>query len=216
MLYHWRRTLPEDTKITLLLPVAWVLHSCLRGNVHVRRQRLVHKSPEAHAKVAGCPVHGLSQTFAQCPQSKQVIVHGVGQVHEVVKIHRVVLHLTDLHCEALGIIWNVWDRVLLPFLQRCCVSLVAFLFSQWLYLREKYAWPGLRVMWSLWGLIWVTSCVAPAALLLKGWSSITCSLLLGDSRDDGAQPAATRLLFRSQRDELAKPWPKSWQEDEVI
>lgn len=77
--------------------------------------------------------------------------------------------------------------------------------------RSESASPGLRVMWSFCGLICVTSCVAPAALLLRGLSSITCSLLVGDSRDDGAQPAATRLLFRSQRDKLATPWPKSWQ-----
>lgn len=32
-------------------------------------------------------------------------------------------------------------------------------------------------MWRLWGLIWVTSCVAPAAFLLSGRSSITCILL---------------------------------------
>lgn len=89
-----------------LLPVARVLHSLFGGDVHVRRERLVHKSPKAHAEVAGGAVHGLGQAFAQCPQAEEVIVHGVGEVHEVVEIHRVVLYLTHLHCEAFGIIWK--------------------------------------------------------------------------------------------------------------
>lgn len=81
--------------------------------------------------------------------------------------------------------------------------------------QKRHSLPGLRVICSLCGLICVTSCVAPAALLLRGRSSITCSLLIGDSREDVAQPAATRLLFRSHREDLANPWPKSWQKRHV-
>lgn len=92
--------------LSVLLPVAGVLHSLFGGDVHVRRERLVHKSTEAHAEVAGGAVHGLGQAFAQCPQAEEVIIHGVGEIHEVVEIHRVVLYLTHLHCEALSIIWE--------------------------------------------------------------------------------------------------------------
>lgn len=74
--------------------------------------------------------------------------------------------------------------------------------------------PGLRLMCSLCGLIWVMSCVATVALLLRGLSSTTWSLLVGDSTADGAQPAATRLRFRSQRGELETPRPKSWKQTE--
>lgn len=100
--------------------------------------------------------------------------------------------------------WWLWPFSLTP-------VHVALCSSSYVIWTERFFSPGLSVMWSLWGFICVTSCVAPAALLLRGLSSITCSLLLGDSMEDGAQPDATRLLLRSQRDELETPWPKSWQ-----
>lgn len=100
----------HETVCAVLLPVAGVLHSRFGGGVHVRRERLVHKSPEAHAEVAGGAVHGLGQAFAQCPQAEEVIIHGIGEIHEVVEIHRVVLYLTHLYCEALSIIWVIGHR----------------------------------------------------------------------------------------------------------
>lgn len=89
-----------------LLPVAGVLHSLFGWDVHVRWERLVHKSPKAHAEVAGGAVHSLGQTFAQRPQAEEVVVHGVGEIHEVVEIHGVVFYLSHLHREALSIIWD--------------------------------------------------------------------------------------------------------------
>lgn len=93
-----------------LLPVAGVLHGLFGGDVHVGRYRLVHKSSKAHAEVAGGAVHGLGQAFSQRPQAEEIVIHGVGEIHEVVEINRVVLHLTHLHCEALCIILGVGYR----------------------------------------------------------------------------------------------------------
>lgn len=193
-----------------MLPEARVLHSLLGGDVHIRWQRFVHKSPKSHAQVAGGAVHGLRQSLSKRPQAEEVIIHGVGEVHEVVEIHRVVVYLTHLYFEVLGVILEIGKEILTLIMQGpggpCCNAETTTLFHYW---SKKHSSPGLRVMWSFWGLIWVTSCVAPAALLLRGRFSITCSLLAGDSRADGAQPATTRLAVRSQRDERATPWPKS-------
>lgn len=90
----------------ICLPVAGVPHSLFRGYVHIRREWLVHKGSKSHAEVAGGAIHGLCEAAAQRPQAEQVIVHGVGKVHEVVEIHRVVLYLTYLHREALSIVWE--------------------------------------------------------------------------------------------------------------
>lgn len=118
LLNYWKKTAWHQTirikalftfeaPLTFLLPVARVLHSLFGRDVHVRWKRLVHKSPKAHAQVAGGTVHGLSKALSQRPQAEEVVIHGVGEVHEVVEIHRVILYLTHLHCEALGIIWEM-------------------------------------------------------------------------------------------------------------
>lgn len=90
--------------LTMLVPVAGVPHGFFGGNVHVRREGFVHKSSKAHAQVAGGAVHCLGQAFSQRPQAEQVVVHGEGEVHEVVEVHGVVLHLPHLHREARGVI----------------------------------------------------------------------------------------------------------------
>lgn len=197
------------------VPVAGVFHSLFGGDVHVRWERLVHKCAKAHAEVAGGAVHGLSQAFTQRPQAEEVVIHGVGEIHEIVEIHRIVFHLTHLHREAFGIIWVVGCRDLKHHQQ----VTGSHFHTQHLYQTRTptQGWaspPGLRLMCSLWGLIWVMSCVATVALLLRVLSSTTCSLLVGDSTADGAQPAATRLRFRSQRGELVTPRPKSWMQTE--
>lgn len=90
--------------IVSAVPVAGVFHSLSGGDVHVRWERLVHKCAKAHAEVAGGAVHGLSQAFTQRSQAEEIIVHGVGEIHEIVEIHRIVLHLTHLDGEAFGVI----------------------------------------------------------------------------------------------------------------
>ena len=89
-----------------VLPEAGVLHSLRRRYVHVGRDWLVHESAESHAQVAGGLVDGFGEVVAQHPQAAQVVVHGVGEVHQVVQIYRVVLHLSHLHREALGIAYR--------------------------------------------------------------------------------------------------------------
>ena len=86
------------------LPVAGVLQGLLRGDVHVGRQGLVYEGTEAHSQVTGGTVHSIGQGPTQSPQAEQVVVHGERQIHEVVKIDGIVLYLTDLHRETLGVV----------------------------------------------------------------------------------------------------------------
>lgn len=89
------------------VPVARVFHRLLRWDVHVGRQRLVHKCTKAHPQVAGGAAHRRCQAVAERPQAEEVIVHGEGEIHQVVEVHRIIFHLTDLHGKALSIIWGM-------------------------------------------------------------------------------------------------------------
>lgn len=91
-------------KRSIPVPVTRVPDGLFGGGVHVRGDGLVHKGAKAHAQVAGGAVHGLGQALAQRPQAVEVVVHGVGEVHEVVEVHGVVLDLPHFDRKALGVV----------------------------------------------------------------------------------------------------------------
>lgn len=78
------------------LPVTGVFESLWWGDVHIWRYRLVHKGPKANPKVASNPAHLGSQLGTQGLDARQIILHGEGQVHQVVDVYRVILHLPHL------------------------------------------------------------------------------------------------------------------------
>lgn len=93
-------------------PLAWdlliarVLDGFWRRDVHVGGNGLVHKGPKADAKVAGELAHLTGQLGTQVLDVLQIVLHGVGQVHQVVDVHRVVFHLAHVDTEHLGVICN--------------------------------------------------------------------------------------------------------------
>lgn len=80
------------------LPVARILPMFFR-NVGVRGHVFVHKGAEAQSEVAGELAHLMGQLVAQVTDGVQIIFHREGEVHQVVEIHRVVLHLPHLQLE---------------------------------------------------------------------------------------------------------------------
>lgn len=79
-------------------PNAWIglVPRCCVGE---RGDVLVYKRPEPQPEVAGELPHLLSQLGAQVSDAVQVILHGQGEVHQVVQVHRVILHLSNLQLE---------------------------------------------------------------------------------------------------------------------
>lgn len=68
-------------------------------NVGERGHVLVHEGAEAQPEVAGELAHLMGQLVAQVTDGVQIILHREGEVHQVVEIHRVVLHLPHLQLE---------------------------------------------------------------------------------------------------------------------
>lgn len=68
-------------------------------NVGERGHVLVHKGAKAQPEVAGELAHLMGQLGAQVPDGVQIILHREGEVHQVVQIHWVVLHLSHLQLE---------------------------------------------------------------------------------------------------------------------
>lgn len=73
-----------------------------RVGVHVRCGGLVHEGSKPHAQIARGLAHALSELVAQGDQAIQVVFHRVREVHQVVEVHGVVLHLLHRHRKHLG------------------------------------------------------------------------------------------------------------------
>lgn len=71
-----------------------------RRCVGERGDVLVYKRPEPQPEVAGELPHLLSELGAQVPDVVQVVLHGQGEVHQVVQVHRIILHLSNLQLES--------------------------------------------------------------------------------------------------------------------
>lgn len=80
-------------------PNAWI-GLVPRRCVGERGDILVYKRPEPQPEVAGELPHLLGELGAQVPDAVQVILHGQGEVHQVVQVHRIILHLSNLQLES--------------------------------------------------------------------------------------------------------------------
>lgn len=80
------------------LPAARILLK-LFCRVRERGHVLVHKGAEAQPEVAGELAHLMGQLGAQVTDGFQIILHRQREVHQVVHVHRVVLHLPHLQLE---------------------------------------------------------------------------------------------------------------------
>lgn len=101
---------PSKASSACDLLIARVGDGLWRRNVHVWGNGLVHKGPKADAEVAGEFAHLAGQLGAQVLDIPQIILHGVGQVHQVVDVHGVVFHLPHLDTKDLGVICNVTQQ----------------------------------------------------------------------------------------------------------
>ena len=105
----------KSTQSTILLhypPAArilLVLGCCVGKGGHV----FIHKGPKAQPEVAGELAHLVRQLGAQVTDGVQIIFHGKREVHQVVEIHWVVLHLPDLQPERRLLSWmsRWWKEV---------------------------------------------------------------------------------------------------------
>lgn len=70
-----------------------------RRRVGERRDAFVYKGPEPQSEVAGELPHLLGELGAEVPDVVQVVLHGQGEVHQVVQVHGIVLHLPHLQLE---------------------------------------------------------------------------------------------------------------------
>lgn len=71
----------------------------------VRHHHLVDERAEAEPKVAGEGTHLFGQLVAQLRQLLLVVLHRLGQVHQVVQIHGIVTGLLEGGVEVVRILW---------------------------------------------------------------------------------------------------------------
>lgn len=75
-----------------------------------RRNVLVHKRAKPQAEIARELSHLFSQLGPQIADVIQVVVHGQGEIHQVVEVHGIVLHLPHLNSER-GLVTCTHTRV---------------------------------------------------------------------------------------------------------
>lgn len=105
------RTTRKDSPDTVsactgLLPLGTTYHLPNAGIVLVSRCRVgerrnvfVHKRAKTQPEIASELSHLFSQLGPQIANIVQVVVHGQGEIHQVVQVHGIVLHLPDLNSE---------------------------------------------------------------------------------------------------------------------
>lgn len=64
-----------------------------------RRNVFVHEGAKSQPEIAGELSHLLSQLGPQVADVIQVVVHGQGEIHQVVEVHGIILHLPHLNSE---------------------------------------------------------------------------------------------------------------------
>lgn len=86
-------------------PNAWI-GLVPRRRVGERGDVFVNERPEPQAEVAGELPHLLGELGAQVSDAVQVILHGQGEIHQVVQVHGVVFHLAHLQLEGCLVTWG--------------------------------------------------------------------------------------------------------------
>lgn len=171
-------------------------------NVGERGHVLVHKGAEAQPEVAGELSHLMGQLGAQVTDGFQIILHREGEVHQVVQIHRVVLHLPHLQLKPRLAPW-MSKHVRETFGNNLCRSALRC------FPGNKQHLPGRRLRAIFWGMIWMTS-YWDTPLELRGTFRRTEILLPGLSTKRGSQPLFCKFCMKSHRDVRVFLWPKSW------
>lgn len=92
---HLNLTVKEETIDPPVARILLVLGRRVGEGGHV----FVHEGAKAQPEVAGELPHLLGQLVAQTVDGVQVVFHGKREVHQVVQINRVVLHLPHLQVE---------------------------------------------------------------------------------------------------------------------
>lgn len=85
-------------------PIAWILlilGCCIGEGGYI----FVHKGTKTQPEVAGEFSHLLGQLGAQITDGVQIVFHGKREVHQVVQIDRVVLHLPHLQPKRRLVSW---------------------------------------------------------------------------------------------------------------
>lgn len=75
-----------------------------------RRNVLVHERAKPQAEIARELSHLFSQLGPQIADVIQVVIHGQGEIHQVVEVHGIVLHLPHLNSER-GLVTCTHTRV---------------------------------------------------------------------------------------------------------
>lgn len=111
MLHYLKQEWEEKTATRLcantgLVPSVYTYHLPNAGIVLVswcrigeRRNIFVHERAKSQTEIASEFSHLFSQLGPQIANIIQVIVHGQGEIHQVVEVHRIVLHLPNLNTE---------------------------------------------------------------------------------------------------------------------
>lgn len=72
------------------------------------RNGFVNEGTKSHLEIIRDGVHGVGQQCCKVDQLFFVILHGSGQVHDVVQIHRIVLHSSEPYR---NMNWLIWYRL---------------------------------------------------------------------------------------------------------
>ena len=80
------------------------VYSLSRHGGDVGHDDLVDEGAEAEPEVGGDVLHGLGQEVPQRRQLLLVVLHGLGQVHQVVQVHGVVLGLHVVEGQVVGLV----------------------------------------------------------------------------------------------------------------
>lgn len=92
-------------------PTQWLAYSLVRHRRDVRHQHLVDERSEAQPKVGRDVLHCLGKRVAQHGQRLLVVLHGLGEVHQVVQIDWVVLGLRVGHVQLVLLVWGGGERM---------------------------------------------------------------------------------------------------------
>ena len=82
------------------------VYSLSRHGGDVGHDDLVDEGAEAEPEVGGDVLHGCGEEVAEGGELLLVILHGLGQVHEVVEVHRVILGLGVEEVHVVRLVWK--------------------------------------------------------------------------------------------------------------
>ena len=82
------------------------MHSLSRHGGDVGHDDLVDEGAEAEPEVGGDVLHGCGEEVAEGRELLLVVLHRLGQVHEVVQVHGVILGLGVEEVHVVRLVWK--------------------------------------------------------------------------------------------------------------